>query len=832
MNTDITITSKKLPIQELNQTLVKDAAICFHCGEPLPQTGSDFITINGRLEPMCCSGCKAVAQFIVDAGLDSYYSHRKELPGKITDTSLLDVRDWQAFDEVVTIQKSGQDMSEVLLDIEGMHCVSCAWLVQQKLESGNDVKVVSLDHQSGIALIRWNKSKLALSSILYTINALGYLPHLLEQDESGDLEYDLGVRRSEDSLKRLVVAGLGMMQVMMFAVALYSGDEMNMQSVYRRFLVWVSMLVTFPVLFYSGMPFLRHAWHSIKMRRMHMDIPITIALLSAFSLSVVNSFLATGEVYFDSVVMFVFFLSVSRYIQESITRRMISSRQAFSRMLPVLAEVDINGRCVKKPATEIRTGDKISIPIGGIIPADGEILSGRTEIDAAWISGESMPLQFAQGDKVFAGMVNLSNPIQITVSKDARQSALSVLSRRLQRSEYISSEQKTFVTRYVTGFIAFTLLLALCAFAYWYFQNEWRYGFEIALAVLVVSCPCALAIAMPSSVASLTKSLHDCGIYIINPDKLLNLTRVSTVILDKTGTLTDPLPELVAPSIQDNTDKYLDYACALSHFTQHPKARFLHASKSDTNVTGVEEKKGLGISGLINGQRYYLGQPGYVSDLEQTGVELLESYLCFGDGRSCLLKWAVEDVPRSGADSMLKLIQAQDCKTILCSGDQETRVSLIADEFNFDHYYARQSSEQKLEIIQALQQQGEVVLSIGDGVNDAEFLQQADLSVSFTSATDLAQANADILIANQDLSKIEVLMHSAENLKRIYRQNLAWAISYNVVMLPLAVLGYIQPWIAALGMSLSSLFVVANSLRLSRSSQPSIKTIPAEACKA
>ena len=520
---------------------LSDKKNCFHCGENLPSQENIFAQIGSDQKPMCCEGCKAVAEYISTAGLSDYYQHRKDLPKKIESSNLLDKTTWQAFDEL-QLDIVTKEHSEILIDIEGMHCVSCTWLVENKLQALEEVEVISLDHQSGIATINWNPSKNTLSKLLHTINALGYLPHVLDNDDKLTLE--LNSKHSENSLKRLVVAGLGMMQVMMFAVALYTGTEQNMQEVYRRFLIWVSMLVTFPVLFYSGMPFLRHAIQSIKLKRLHMDIPIAIALLSAFSLSVLNSFRGSGEVYFDSVVMFVFFLSISRFVQEKVTRSMLSSRQAFARMLPVLVDVEESGVIVKKPVSQIKSGELIAVPMGSVIPADGIIKSGSSEVDASSLNGEAKPIRLNVGDGVYAGMRNLGQPLSVLTASDMQHSAISLLSQRLRKAEHVSVEDKNFITRYVTGFVFFTLCLALTVFLYWFKLNSWEKGFEISLAILVVSCPCALAIAMPSSVASFTKYLHSLGIYVINPSKLFKLTNLSAVIFDKTGTLTDTINQL------------------------------------------------------------------------------------------------------------------------------------------------------------------------------------------------------------------------------------------------------------------------------------------------
>ncbi len=786
---------------------------CFHCGETLPLNGNIFAQLGSEAKAMCCEGCKAVAEYIATAGLTEYYQHRKDLPKKVEPSNLLEKATWQVFDEI-SLDTICNDKSEVLIDIEGMHCVSCTWLVQNKLQDLEELEVVSLDHQSGIATIRWNPHKNSLSKLLHTINSLGYLPHVLESD--AEMRMELSNKHSENSLKRLVVAGLGMMQVMMFAVALYTGNEQNMETVYRRFLIWVSMLVTFPVLFYSGMPFLRHAIQSIKLKRLHMDIPIAIALLAAFSLSVFNSLRGNGEVYFDSVVMFVFFLSISRFIQEKVTRNMLSSRQAFARMLPILVAVEEGGETVQKPVNQIKNGELIAIPMGSVIPTDGIIQSGNSDIDASSLSGESKPIRLMTGNKVYAGMRNLGQPLSVLCTTDMKQSNISLLGQRLLRAKSVSVEDENFITRYVTGFVFFTLCLALAVFIYWFIFNAWEKGFEIALAILVVSCPCALAIAMPSSVASLTKYLHKLGIYVINPSKLFKLTNLSAVILDKTGTLTDTKNILKSSMSKDDEQKYLTYAQALANFTQHPKAKFLHNNVSSIEVTNIQEVKGKGVSGTILGVEYFLGKPSYTCKSENE----LATDISFGDGQELLLQWQGKENIRSGAKTLIQNLQQNGYEVYISSGDETQAVTTLASSLSVESFYSMQSSEDKLALLQSLQEKNSKVLCIGDGINDAEFLQQADLSISFTNASELAQAQADILVTGTDLSKIESLLDSATQLKTIYSQNIAWAVIYNVVMIPLAVLGFIQPWIAALGMSISSLFVVLNSLRLSKA--PSI----------
>ena len=782
---------------------------CFHCGEAVSKNEKIFATIGTELMPMCCEGCKAVAEYISSAGLSDYYKHRKDLPTKIESSNLLDQTTWQAFDDI-QLDKVSENHSEVLIDIQGMHCVSCTWLVQNKLQEFDDLELVSLDYQSGIANIRWNPFKNSLGKILHSINALGYLPHVLENDD--EILLDLSNKYSENSLKRLVVAGLGMMQVMMFAVALYTGTEQNMEPVYRRFLIWVSMLVTFPVLFYSGMPFLRHAMQSIKVKRLHMDIPIAIALLAAFSLSVLNSLRGSGEVYFDSVVMFVFFLSISRYIQEKITRSMLSSRQAFARMLPVLVDVEEGGKTIKKTVSQIKAGQLLAVPMGSVIPADGIIQSGQSDIDASSLSGESKPIRLGRGDKVYAGMRNLGQPLSVLSCTNTQQSAISLLGQRLLRTKSVSVEDKNFITRYVNAFVFFTLWLALIVFIYWFNLNAWEKGFERALAILVVSCPCALAIAMPSCVASLSKQLHKLGIYVINPSKLFKLTTLSKLIFDKTGTLTDTKNILKSSLPTEDEEKYLSYAQALANFTQHPKAKFLQNRISRLKVINVQEVKGKGVSGIIDGREYFLGRPAFTNK----ALDDSSTNISFGDGQSVLLQWQGKETIRPGSRALIHSLKNIGLEVYISSGDETLAVKALANSLSVDNYYASQSSEEKLSLLHSLQVKGFSVLCIGDGINDAEFLQQADLSISFTNASELAQAQADILVTGSDISKIEKLLNSATQLKTIYSQNLAWAITYNIVMIPLAILGFIQPWIAALGMSLSSLFVVLNSLRLSK----------------
>ena len=406
---------------------------CFHCGEPIPPGTDLAVTIEGKARPVCCAGCQAVAQLIFGTGLGRYYQFRQELARQAGEDVDRQIEAWQGCDtrESLWGAELPDERRELLLQTEGIRCAACAWLIRSHMEKKPGVDSVQVDTATGYTRIIWRPDRNRLSKLAEALMELGYKPHLplASEEEQG--------RQAEkrNSMKRLGIAGLGMMQVMMYAVGLYAGDYFGIAESEQRFLEWVSLLVTLPVLLYSGRPFFEGAWRSIRAGRPGMDVPVAIAMGLAFLASCYNFFRGAGEVWFDSVVMFIFFLSLGRHIEMVLRHRNLQAGAALARLLPEWAERLDDGEYETIPASDLAEGDTIRVKAGEAFPADGVVRSGATEVDEALLTGESRPVARAAGEEVIAGTINLAQPVDVEVTGTVALAGLDPGPRHVQRGQ-------------------------------------------------------------------------------------------------------------------------------------------------------------------------------------------------------------------------------------------------------------------------------------------------------------------------------------------------------------------------------------------------------------
>ena len=548
---------------------------CFHCGEPVPTTCKLSVETEGQAQPVCCSGCEAVANLILQSGQSRYYQFRTENAIKPADEDSGLEQAWERFDERRSLWgcalKDGR--YELLLQVEGIRCAACAWLIRSQLEARQGIDQVQVDVATGFVRINWQPSKLRLSKIAAFLVGVGYRPHLpLAGAEAMGRQEE---RRS--ALKRLGVAGLGMMQVMMYAAALYAGEAMGISEGSERFLQWVSLIVTTPVLVYSGRVFYTSAWHSLRNRRVGMDVPVALAISIAFIMSCINFLTGSGHVYFDSVVMFIFFLSLGRYAELVIRHRNLQTGLALARLLPEWAELIDGDEAEQVPATDLRIRDQVRVRAGQTFPADGQIISGYSEVNEALLTGESRPIVKRCGDDVIAGSINLSQVVVVEVTKDPDESTVSMMGRMLLKSQTHKSRYARLSERYAGWFVAVVLAVAGIT-ALWWLSHDPTMLFPATLAVLVISCPCALSLATPAAIASASRALLERGVLLTRGAALENLGAIDTVVFDKTGTLTTGLPLIMDTTINPNREGYdevavLRIAALLEIDSAHPVSR-------------------------------------------------------------------------------------------------------------------------------------------------------------------------------------------------------------------------------------------------------------------
>ena len=794
---------------------------CFHCGEPIPPGIELTVTRNGEDQPVCCTGCQAVAELINASGLGRYYQFRQSLALKAEQDIDQVVDAWKGCDDRESMW--GTDLCngsrELLLQTEGIRCAACSWLIRSHLETDRGVSAVQVDTATGYTRIVWNPARTRLSALARSLLELGYKPHLPLASE----EEHARQNERREALKRLGVAGLGMMQVMMYAVGLYAGDASGMSGAARAFLEWVSLAVTLPVMLYSGRVFFESAWRSLKARSPGMDVPVALAIGLAFLASCLNFFRGEGQVWFDSVVMFIFFLSLGRYLEMVLRHRNLQAGAALARLLPEWAERLRDGHAETVPAADLKSGNLVRVRTGETFPADGEIIVGETEVDEALLTGESRPLIRRPGDPVIAGTINMSQPVEIKVTAGGQETTVSALGRLLLLAQAKRPDSFGIPSWLVPAFIITVLMLAIGSWTFWQMVEPSR-AFPAMLAVLVASCPCALSLAVPAVYAAASRRLLDEGVLMTRGDCLPALNRVDTVVFDKTGTLTCGTPQIRAVHLNlqrpgYSRERVTQIAAAIEASSAHPLSRAFSEVEIDSPAKAQRSVAGQGMEAEVEGRLWRIGQAGFV-DSSMAGARSDGTWL--GDETGWLARFELGDALREGASSTIADLNASGLAVLILSGDSEEAVGKVADDLKIEHWRARQTPEMKLQALEDLREQGHTVLMIGDGVNDAPVLAAADVSMTVKGGAELANSAADLILTSKSLALVNRVRAISVRTRDLIRQNLAWAVLYNASVVPLAMSGILKPWMAALGMSLSSLVVVANAVRLVRNRKQSV----------
>lgn len=791
---------------------------CFHCALPIPANCDFTVDIEGASQPVCCPGCKAVAELIRDAGLSRYYTLRETpTPGLGRPEAAAD--EWQVFDREDMLEAFAErqgDQAQASIFAGGMYCAACSWLIETTLGKTPGVLSAEVNPVTHRVLVTWRPDEIGLGGILGVLSGLGYKPQPLAPD--ADVRPELVEQRS--ALKRLLVASIGMMQVMMFAVGLYSGQFQGIDEDMQRFLRFISLFVTTPVVFYSARPFFAGAIRGVRARRPGMDLPVSIAIGGAYVASVYSTFVDGAEVWFDSVTMFVFFLTLGRFLEMRARHRSIDRSAALSSAMPnTVTRIDADEHRVV-PASQLVAGDRVRIRPGEAIPADGVIESGTTTIDESVLTGESQPQLKRAGDAVVAGSVNLDGVIEMLVRQTGVDTTLGTIGRLSERARYARPAFVQLADKVASYFVVAILVLAASVATAWYLIDAER-AFVVTLSVLVVTCPCALALATPAAFAAAGSRLSELHLLITNGNAVEALARATHVVFDKTGTLTRGMPSVLRVALFDkglDETRARDIAAALETASTHPIARAFSTPSATLAVSAPKVVVGEGVEGVVEGQHWRLGSLAFVAAdaTEDTAVDDGATQVFLGTDGRVAARFDIGDELRPDARSALKELETIGLNLVLLSGDRETAVKRVATTLAIREARARCSPQDKLKAIHALQSSGATVVMVGDGINDAPVLAGADASIAPSHAALLAQTSADILMLGESLQPLVTAFRATRQTMRIVRQNIVWAVGYNVSALPLAAAGLVPPWAAAIGMSASSLIVVLNALRLSR----------------
>lgn len=800
-----------------------DPSDCFHCGQPIPPGAHYPVKIDGRERDMCCTGCQAVATAIVENNLTDYYRFRTTIGDKPEDLVPEALRKLQVYD-TPELQKSfvretddNGNIREASLILEGIVCAACVWLNEHHVKQLPGVLDFRINYSTHRATLKWDNSAIQLSDVLKAISEIGYHAHPFDP---GRLE-SLQKKEKSAALRRIAVAGLGMMQVMMIAVAMYIGAVSDMDTGMRDFLRWISLVMTTPVVFYSARVFFASAWRDLRRGRFGMDVPVSLAIGTAYSASVWATLTGSGEVYFDSVSMFTFFLLSGRYLEMAARHKAGQVAEELVRLMPATATRLRGGEQEIIPVGQLESGDLLLIKPGEVVPADGVVTEGASSTNESLLTGESLPCRKQSGDALVGGTVNIESPLTMQVEKVGDSTVLASIIRLLERAQAEKPELARLAEKVASRFVPIILLIAVGVFAWWY-QHEPSQAFWIALSVLVITCPCAFSLATPAALTAATGLLTSKGVLTTRGHALETLARINHIIFDKTGTLSHGQLEVIDFQILGSEDASFckDVAAGLEAASEHPVAHAIaRLSECPLSVSTLTAESGRGMQGFYQQKRYRIGTESFVQEL--TGAELPEmqtsnkgSAVFLGSEEGWLARIVLADRLREEAGSVVQELRSLGVDVTLLSGDAPDVVDVVAQDLAIPHAHGGQLPDGKLAYLRGLQEQGSVVAMVGDGVNDAPVLAGAQVSIAMGSGSQLAQASADMVLLSENLHQLPFSITTARRMQAVIKQNFAWTIVYNLVAIPLAASGLIAPWMAAIGMSASSLIVVLNALRL------------------
>jgi Cu2+-exporting ATPase len=791
---------------------------CDHCLQEVPANAALSAVIDGQRRSFCCHGCLGIYELVHSQSLDAFYNQRCDWkPGRPAFASV----DPADFSEQVS---SNGRTSRIDVVLSGIRCASCIWLVEKVVGRIEGVTSARVNYATRRAIIEWQHEAVRLDDILQALSNIGYTPR--PGNQAASVEISVGEKR--DLLLRFGTAGFFSMQLMLFTAALYAGFFQGMESRYRLSFQLISWALATPVLFYAGFPFITGAFRSIRSGTLNMDVLVALGSLSAYGYSVTMIFTG-GEVFFDTSAMIVTFILLGRFIEAGSRLKVGSALTALAELQPGEAMlVRENGEAILVPLERIRTGDLIEVIPGDRLPLDGIVVDGAADVDESMLTGESAPAMKSPGSEVYAGTSSLTGRLRIKVTGDARNTMLSRIVRTVEEAQSRKAPIQGIADRTAGIFVPVTLLLAIATFVWWMVAKSTPVTAVMnAVSVLVIACPCALGLATPLAILIGTTAVGKKGILVKGGDIFESVSKTTTVVLDKTGTLTRGRPSIVDCIDYGVSGRFMQNCASLEAWSEHPAGKAIAASwKGERFIVGeFSATPGMGVSGLIEGRQWHAGTAAL---LERQGIligpdcllqaESLEkegktTVFVSCDGRVAGLIGLIDDL-RDDALEMIASLRALDLRIMMLTGDNAGVAQYVAAKCGIGEVRAGLSPIGKAEAIRALKKGGETVMMAGDGINDAPALTEADTGVTLGTATGIALESAGVAILNDDLRLIGTLFGHSRKSFSIIRQNLAWAFGYNMVAIPLAVSGLLHPIVSALLMASSSLVVVGNSLRL------------------
>ena len=809
--------------------------VCFHCSLPAKGAAACLGDVQGVQHHFCCSGCLNVCQIIHEVGLDNFYQrlkHRESTiappPDAPTDIEQYDLPEVQA----EFVQNLADDSCKTQLMVEGIHCAACVWLIEKALVGMDGIIQAEVNLAHHRLALHWQPKNLALSDVIRRLAGLGYaaVPFDADSAEGAIREHNRKL------LFRLGFAGFGAMNIMWISIALYAGAFSGISNEYSHFFHWVSFAIATPVLFYSGSSILRSAWQGLCQGLLGMDLPIAIGALITYTYSVWQTWIAGSHVYFDTVVTFLFVILIGRYLEALARRNASSATLRLLELQPRMATRITEHGEERVSVRKLHVGDHLRIRPGDKIPADGSVIEGQSHVNESMLTGESKAIHKSIHCSLIAGTVNGESPLSMQVEKLGSETVLSRIIHLVESAQGSKAHIQDLADRIAPYFVGVTLSLASLTFLYW-FSIDVNTALLAATAVLIITCPCALGLATPMAIAVSTGLAAKHGVLIRNGKALEKLAGISHVIMDKTGTLTEGNIAVTNILFADNPNHALQLAGSIERHDSHPIAKAISASQ-ETKKLGffdahsLKVVAGLGVQGIVQaphgdcevwvGNKRLMQRHGIILTKEhhdacrriEQGMGI--AIFVAADGKLLGLL-QLEDKLRAGTHTLISYLAQSNIAMTILTGDSIAAANYLKKELSQNmtlniRVIAEVLPENKATEVSLLQQQGEHVLMIGDGVNDAPALAQADISIAMGTGTDVSMECSDIVLMGSELQNIPWALALGKRTLKSIRQNLTFSLIYNIVLVPTAMLAWITPIFAALAMPLSSLVVIGNAI--------------------
>ncbi|MDH3974298.1 MAG: heavy metal translocating P-type ATPase [Deltaproteobacteria bacterium] len=802
---------------------------CFHCALPIPAGVHYSSEIGGETRHFCCNGCLGVCRSIFEAGLEGFYERTPEKEALAPPPDMPDdLRMYDMDDVVADYVESDDKGKEVNLLVEGMHCAACVWLIEKTLVREEEVISARVNLSNRRLKILWTDNKLKLSHIIKKLSHVGYsvVPYDPQAAEG------MMAKEKRSYLFKIAFAGFAMMNLLWTSVALYSGAD---EGEFRNFFHWIGFALATPTLFYSGHPFIKGALNSLKRLHLNMDLPIAIGALTTYLYStyitINNS--VRGEVYFDTVVTFIFVILIGRYLEMSSRDMATSATQRLLDLQPKVATVIREGKEELVPIKAVLAGDRVVIKPGEKVPVDGIIVEGESSIDESMLTGESLPAGKSLGDKVAAGTLNTTGALIVEVEKTGKETSLSRIIGLVENAQMSKAPVQRITDRIVPWFVAVTIGLAIVTFFYWLGDGNDK-ALMAATSVLIITCPCALGLATPMAVSVASGVAARKGLLIKEGKAIEMLSKTSHFVFDKTGTITEG--RMSVASIIDlegvGEEKILALAATLERSSEHTIARGIIEEAGKRNIDpfklpleNFNSRPGCGVTGKVEGLSVSAGSLKWMIEEGQAKgndinaqAEKLESKgltpILISTDNKLVGIISLSDTLRDDAEETLNTLRKSVPDLTLLSGDRQGVAHMIAEKVGGMNVMGELLPEDKSQKIEKIQQNGNIVTMVGDGVNDAPSLIRADVGIAIGSGTDVSIESADIVLMTNHLKGVQKAYELSKNTVSTIKQNISISLVYNLIMIPLAMMALVTPVVAAIAMPISSLLVIGNAARL------------------